>query len=50
MLDTIALCLLAPKPHVPFDPETHVQINFQGCTITRNLKPTLHKKLQLPAL
>ena len=46
---TTSLCLLGPKLHVPFDPDSKVQIDFQGCTITRNLKHTLRKKLQLPA-
>ena len=48
-LDTTALRLLASKPHVPFDPASHVQVDFQGCTITQKLKPTLRKKILLPA-
>ena len=44
-LDTTALCLLAPKPHMPFIFNAKFQINVQGCTITYNLKPTLYEKL-----
>lgn len=49
-LATIALCLLTSKLHVPYDLGTHIHIVFQGCTIRCNPKPTLHEKLQLPAL
>ena len=49
-LATTALCVLDPKPHVPFNLDTQIQLDYRGCTITRNLKPTLREKLQLPAL
>ena len=49
-LATTALHVLDPKPHVPFNPDTQIQLDYWGCTITRNLKPTLREKLQLPAL
>ena len=49
-LATTALRVLDPKPHVPFNPDTQIQLDYQGCTITCNFKPTLCEKLQLPAL
>ena len=48
-LTTTAFRLLEPKPHVTFDSDSHIQVEFQGCTITQNLKPTLREKLLLPA-
>lgn len=33
---------------MPFDPASHVQVDFQGCTITQNLRPILREKILLP--
>ena len=49
-LATTSVRLLEPKPHVPFDSNSKFQLDFQGYTITWNLKPTLRKNLHLPAI
>ena len=40
-LETQGIKMLEQKPHVPFDPATKIQLDVNGCTITRNIKHTL---------
>ena len=42
--------MLDPKPHVLFDPAMKIQLDANGCTITRNIKHTLREIIHLPAL
>ena len=42
--------MLEQKPHVPFDPDTKIQLNVNGQNITYNIKHTLRKIIHLPAL
>ena len=43
-------CHLPPKLQVPLDPLVKVQLNFDGCTITRNIPSFLQEHLLLPSL
>ena len=49
-LATQGLKILEQKPHVPFDPDTKIQLYVNGCTITCNIKHTLREIIHLPAL
>lgn len=46
-LATMELHRLGPKLHVPLNLDSKVQLNYQGMTITRNLKKTVRELIQL---
>lgn len=49
-LVTIGLQRLCSKQHVPLDPDSKVQLHFEGMTITRNLKKNIRGLIQLQPL
>ena len=49
-LVTIGLHRLGPKQHVPLDTDSKVQLNYQGMTLTRNLKKNVRELIQLQDL
>lgn len=49
-LAIISLQMLEEKQHVPFDPNTKLQLDFDQYTIAQNLKATLREKIHKPTL
>ena len=49
-LATTGLQQLCPKQRVPLDPDSKVQLHFEGMTITRNLNKTIRELIQLQPL
>jgi hypothetical protein len=49
-LATTGLERLQGKPIVPMDPDTIIQFNIRGITITRDFKRKVRKIIQLPAI
>lgn len=49
-LATQGLTMLEQKPHIPFEHSTKLQLQVNGCTITRNIKHTLREIIHLLTL
>jgi hypothetical protein len=49
-LATTGLKRLQTKPIVPMDPDTIIQFNIRGRTITRDFKRTVGEIIRLPAI
>ena len=49
-LVTQRIKILDLKPHVHFDLATKIQLDVNGCSITRNIKHTLWEIIHLPSL
>jgi hypothetical protein len=49
-LATTGLTRLQEKPKVPMDPNTTIQFNIRGRTITRDFKRTVREIIQLPII